>query len=171
MFNIQGKTIVVVGGNGYLGNSLCKELVSQKANVISLDKSKKSIALKKSQNNKNYQLWTLDTDVTKINSIKKSINHIRKKFKLIDAVVYSVTSKPDDFYSPFVDCSIDGWKKVIDVELNGAFNICKEFGKIMEKQKYGNIIFISSIYGVVGNDQRIYEGANLNKLYLKSPKK
>lgn len=171
MFDINGKTIVVIGGNGYLGNSLCKELIIQKANVISLDKKKRSTALAKSKKNINHKYWALNTDITKINSIKKSISEIRKKYKLIDAVVFSVTTKPNDFYMPFVNCSIDGWKKVIDVELNGAFNICKEFGKIMEKQNYGNIIFISSIYGVVGNDQRIYQGSNLNELYLKNSEK
>ena len=35
----------------------------------------------------------------------------------------------------------------------------------METQKSGSIIFLSSIYGVVGNDQRIYKGSNLNTLY------
>ena len=35
----------------------------------------------------------------------------------------------------------------------------------MEKREQGNIILISSIYGVVGNDQRLYENSNLAKLY------
>ncbi len=35
----------------------------------------------------------------------------------------------------------------------------------METQKKGSMIFLSSIYGVVGNDQRIYQGANLAELY------
>jgi NAD(P)-dependent dehydrogenase (short-subunit alcohol dehydrogenase family) len=39
----------------------------------------------------------------------------------------------------------------------------------MEAQHSGSIIFLSSIYGIVGNDQRIYEGANLPQLYAGVP--
>ena len=41
----------------------------------------------------------------------------------------------------------------------------------MEKEKQGNIILIFSIYGVVRNDQRLYEGSNLAKLYTDEEEK
>jgi NAD(P)-dependent dehydrogenase (short-subunit alcohol dehydrogenase family) len=53
----------------------------------------------------------------------------------------------------------------VKVELDGVFLITQEVGRVMEKQRHGSIILMSSIYGVVGNDQRIYEGANLDSLY------
>ena len=49
------------------------------------------------------------------------------------------------------------WKKTIDVNLTGAFLFAREIGKIFKKQKYGNLINISSIYGVVAPDHSIYE--------------
>ena len=79
--------------------------------------------------------------------------------------IYSVTAKPHDFYAPFTECSLEGWQSVIHTELDGLFLVAQEVGRAMEKKEQGNIILISSIYGVVGNDQRLYEGSNLAKLY------
>ena len=109
-------------------------------------------------------------DVTDTDSVSSVITNIVEKYKRIDVLVYSVSAKPDDFYLPYTECSLDGWKKVIQVELDGVFLVTKEVGKVMETQNNGSIILLSSIYGVVGNDQRIYEGANLDEVYLKDNK-
>jgi NAD(P)-dependent dehydrogenase (short-subunit alcohol dehydrogenase family) len=51
---------------------------------------------------------------------------------------------------------------MLDVNLTGVFLCSKEIGKIMLKQKSGVIVNISSIYGMVGADQRIYGKSKLN---------
>jgi NAD(P)-dependent dehydrogenase (short-subunit alcohol dehydrogenase family) len=84
----------------------------------------------------------------------------------IDVLVYSVTAKPKDFYVPFTECSLEGWQLVLRAELDGLFLVTQVVGKIMESAGAGSMIFLSSIYGVVGNDQHIYEGSNLRELYL-----
>ncbi len=174
MFNLSNKVVVVVGGNGYLGNKICTSLKEAGSKVISIDSKDRSLVQSKSSSknkqNRNNDL-SLKVDITNKVKVKNTAKSILKDFKKIDAVVFSVTCKPNDFYENFVDCSIEGWKSVIDVELNGAFNTAQYFGKIMENQKYGNFIFISSIYGLVGNDQNIYKGSNLSDIYLKSDKK
>jgi NAD(P)-dependent dehydrogenase (short-subunit alcohol dehydrogenase family) len=84
----------------------------------------------------------------------------------IDVLVYSVTAKPKDFYVPFTECSLEGWQLVLRAELDGLFLVAQSAGKIMERAGAGSMIFLSSIYGIVGNDQHIYEGSNLRELYL-----
>lgn len=54
---------------------------------------------------------------------------------------------------------------MLRVELDGLFLITQAVGRAMEAAGSGSIILFSSIYGVVGNDQRIYQGANLAQLY------
>lgn len=54
---------------------------------------------------------------------------------------------------------------VLRAELDGLFLVTQQVGKAMESQKKGSMVFISSIYGLVGNDQRIYENTNLSELY------
>jgi NAD(P)-dependent dehydrogenase (short-subunit alcohol dehydrogenase family) len=166
MFDLSGKVIVVIGGRGYLGRDFCQKSRLQGATVISADLPELSKAASKSE----YQGEFNDIDQVDINvndkkSIIKVIRFIFEKYNKIDTLIYSATSKPDDFYMPFTECSLEGWKSVINVELDGLFVAAQEVGKIMEDRKQGSMIFISSIYGVVGNDQRIYKDSNLAGLY------
>ena len=102
-----------------------------------------------------------DVDVTDSASVQSLVDEIGT----VDVLVYAATAKPKDFYAPYTECSLEGWKTVLAAELDGAFLVTQAVGKIMEKQHSGSIIFLSSIYGLVGNDQRIYEGSNLADLY------
>jgi len=166
MFNLKDKVILVVGGRGYLGRDFCYYLNKQNGTVISADQKKTSSAALKSKDKKSQiGIIQVDIDVTKEESVSKLVNKIVKDYGKIDVLVFSVTDKPKDFYLPFTECSLAGWQSVIHTELDGAFLLAKKVGKIMEEQMSGSIIFLSSIYGVVGNDQRIYKGSNLDGLY------
>jgi len=63
----------------------------------------------------------------------------------------------------FEDYETEIWNEVVSVNLTGVFLCSQIFGKIMTKQKTGgNIVNISSIYGINGADQRIYKNSKLN---------
>ena len=166
MFDLTNKIILVIGGRGYLGREFCQILRSQNATVISADLPTESAAASKSSFNKKFtDIEQVDVDVASKDSISKMITFILNKYGRIDTLIYSVTAKPHDFYLPFTECSLEGWQSVINTELDGLFLVLQEVGRSMEEKNSGNIILISSIYGVVGNDQRIYEGSNLDELY------
>jgi len=167
MFDLDKKIILVVGGRGYLGRSFCHKLHSQNANVISADLAVTSKAASKSsyEYKSEDDITQFNIDVTDRESVILVVQSILEKFGKIDAMIYSVTAKPSDFYAPFTECSLAGWQSVIHSELDGLFIVAQEVGRVMEKEKSGNMVFISSIYGVVGNDQRIYEDSNLAELY------
>ncbi len=166
MFKLNNKIIIVIGGRGYLGRDFCQKLSSQGATVISADLPNLSNAAEKSSSKvQKHNIKQVDVDVTDRKSIISVIDDIIRRYKRIDTLVYSVTSKPKDFYAPFTECSLEGWREVIKVELDGLFLATQEVGKTMEKQNSGNLILLSSIYGVIGNDQRIYENSNLSELY------
>ena len=64
--------------------------------------------------------------------------------------------------SNFEEYPLDLWDETISKNLRGIFLCCREFGKHMAKQKSGNIVNVSSIYGITGPDQRIYGKSRLN---------
>lgn len=166
MFDLKAKVVLVIGGRGYLGRDFCVLLKGQGAVVISADLEKLSKAASKSTKEEHDNgIIQKNVDVRDQKSVRRLIKEVLDEFERIDVLVFSVTSKPEDFYSPYVECSLKGWQSVIKVELDGVFLVTQEVGRVMENQKHGSIILISSIYGVVGNDQRIYEGANLDGLY------
>mgnify|MGYP000385506751 CR=1 FL=1 len=166
MFDLKNKVVLVVGGRGYLGRDFCQKLRSQNAKVISADLPVASKAASKSGFEDTFKdIEQVDIDVTNHDSVIKVVQSILEKYNKIDTLIYSVTAKPNDFYAPFTECSLEGWQSVIHAELDGLFLVAQEVGRAMEAEEHGNIILISSIYGVVGNDQRIYEGSNLAGLY------
>lgn len=169
MFNLKDKVILVVGGRGFLGRDFCEKLRSQNATVISADLNNESKAASKENFVSTFDdIIQVNVDVTSENSVKEMVANILSDFKTIDVLVFCATSKPHDFYAPFTECSLDGWQSVLRTELDGIFLVSQQVGKAMELQEYGNIIYISSMYGVVGNDQRIYKGSNLANLYVDS---
>ena len=63
---------------------------------------------------------------------------------------------------PFEKSSLSNLNKVFETNIIGTYLCCQEVGKIMVKQRNGVIINISSIYGLIGTDQRIYGKSGLN---------
>jgi len=172
MFELNNKTAVVFGGNGYLGKKFCKVLVEQGAKVyccdVNTDESKETAELRKKYPDK-FKMKKVDaTNKKELENLKQEI---LKEEKKIDILVNSVTMKGKDFYMPFEEVSLEGWNIGLLGNLTIPFLTIQTFIPIMKKQKSGSIINIASHYGMVGNDQRIYEGCNLEKVYLKdSPK-
>ena len=167
-FGLKSKIALVVGGRGYLGRNFCASLADSGAYVYSADlpfespASRGAAAIKSDDNIKQVQV-----DVTDPASVKKLVDGIITEKAQIDILVYSVSTKCKDFFKAYTDCSLEGWQEVMKAELDGMFLCTQQVGKRMEEAKKGSIILLSSIYGVVGNDQRIYEGSNLVDVYGK----
>jgi len=165
-FDLTGKTALVVGGNGFLGCRLCNELIQHGATVYAADLRESSLAASRDDSLVlEKKVLQRTVDVADSTSVVNLVDGIIEEAKKIDILVYSVTAKPHDFYKPFTECSLEGWQSLMRIELDGLFLISKHVGKYMEAAGEGSMVFLSSIYGIVGNDQRIYEEANLSTLY------
>jgi NAD(P)-dependent dehydrogenase (short-subunit alcohol dehydrogenase family) len=167
-FDLSGKNALVVGGRGFLGRRFCAALAEFGAKVYSSDLPEPSLAAARDHSTiaTDQTIEQFNCDVTDPESVRQMIEQVSAAATRIDVLVYSVTAKPKDFYVPFTECSLEGWQLVLRAELDGLFLIAQSAGKIMERAGAGSMIFLSSIYGIVGNDQHIYEGSNLRELYL-----
>ena len=86
---------------------------------------------------------------------------IKKKYGYIDILINNAAYLQTEHIEkgkvqPFEEFSDEVWKNTLAVNLNGAFYCCQEAGKLMVKKGKGVILNISSIYGFVAADQRIY---------------
>lgn len=169
LFSLKNKVAVVFGGNGYLGKSYCKALLDYGAKVYSCDLN----VNKSNETNKLIEKYPSKFELVKIDaSDKDELIKLREKIiqkeKTLDVLVNSTTMKGNDFYLPFEKVSLEGWNIGLLGDLTIPFLTIQTFIPIMKKQKRGSIINTASIYGIVGNDQRIYEGSNLHQLYVKN---
>lgn len=168
LFDLKDRTVILTGSAGRLGTHYAKILSEARANVVLLDIDKKAnIKLEKSIKS----LYDVDpssyhVDISDPKSLEKTKKKILTKYGKVDVLINnaffnpSINQKQDTI--KFEKFPLNIWKKVIDVNLTGVFLCCQEFGGIMAKQKKGVIVNISSIYGIVGADQRIYGNSKLN---------
>jgi|TARA_B110000438_G_scaffold264952_1_gene277948 NAD(P)-dependent dehydrogenase (short-subunit alcohol dehydrogenase family) len=166
IFNLSNKVIILTGASGLLGTEYAHGLSQAGANVVLADLNFETCKKLSLNLNKKYGVdsFPIKLDVTKTNSINTMIKKVIKKFLKIDILINNaIFSESGNTKTKFENYDLDIWKKGLDVNLTGPFLCCQEVGKIMKKQKNGNIINISSIYGLVSPDQRIYGNTKIIK--------
>jgi len=104
-------------------------------------------------------------DVTDQPAVERAVGDIYQQFGRIDILVAAAATKTDNYFTEFPGYPLEDWNRVIEVNLGGTFIVAQAVVPHFIKAKKGSIINISSIYGVVGPDQRVYEGSD----YLGGP--
>ena len=160
MFNLNSKIIIITGGAGLIGSRFSEVILKQNGLPIIFDKSLKNIAILKKKlsriNKSKAEFHAVDiTNRSKVNII---VNNIFKKYGKIDCLINNAASNPksNNKKNNFENLSIKQWKKEIDIGLTGALIVTQSVVKKMKKQKYGNIINISSDLGIIAPNQKIY---------------
>jgi len=154
---LKDKIIVVTGGYGLLGRSFCSEIIVQGGRpiVADLNPAGKEFAIELG----NTEYFPLN--ITDKNSINDLIQFLDKKYGKIDALVNNAYPRNKNYGKHFFDVEYKDFVKNVGMNLGGYFLTSQMFAKYFLKQGYGNIINISSIYGVVAPRFEIYEGTNM----------
>ncbi len=158
-FKLDNKISLVTGGAGGIGIEICKSLLDAGSKVIIADiDSKKSKKLLKKIKNKNIEYYKLDSTSEK--NIKSLSRFILKKYKRLDVLVNCVGIC---FNKEAEKVKKKEWDKVINININSMFYVCKEFGKIFIKQKKGTIVNIGSNSGLIVDKPQPQAGYNASK--------
>lgn len=174
LFSLTGKVAVVTGGAGLLGQVFCQALATAGANVaiIDLDKQaadKTAAIVEKAETQK---VIAIECDITSPESVSAMVQDVVTQLGRIDILLNNAASKGsnlDQFFAPFENYSLQAWREVMSVNIDGLFLVAQSVGSQMKKQGGGSIIQTSSIYGVVAPDQRIYEGSEYNGRAINTP--
>jgi NAD(P)-dependent dehydrogenase (short-subunit alcohol dehydrogenase family) len=100
-------------------------------------------------------------DITSVESLKQCINYLSKKYHRIDALVNNAYPRNKNYARHFFDVKYEDFVENVGLNLGGYFISSQQFVKYFQKQGYGNIINISSIYGVIAPKFEIYEDTNM----------
>ena len=173
---MTGKTAIVTGGAGILGRGYARTLRENGANVIILDIDKlliekANLYFQEDLNIKNIDIFSCN--VSQETEIKKVLEKILKKYKAVDILINNAATKTDNldnFFDAFENYKLSTWNDVMSGNLNSMFLMNKIIGKQMVDNKIkGSIVQVSSIYGLVGPDQRIYEGSIYENRKINTP--
>jgi len=172
---LNGKTALVTGGAGLLGQHFCKALADAGATVVvaDLDINAAKLTIENFGELSRHGSYAVKCDVSNPQSVTDMIGLIEQRNQTIDILVNNAATKTNDldaFFDPFESYSLKTWREVNSVNLDGMFLVAQAVGNHMIKNQIrGSIIQIASIYGVVAPDQRIYEGSEFKGRPINSP--
>ncbi len=166
IFDLTDKTVILTGDAGYLVGNYADGLSQSGANVVLADINYQGCKKLEHKIREKYDVDPLSVklDLTQSKSINNLVSKITKKYSDIDVLINNAAYQgtPKIRTAGFENLTLETWNQAISVNLTGIFLLSQQIGKIMKNQKFGNIINISSIYGIVGADQRIYGKSGQN---------
>ncbi len=156
LFSLENKVVVVTGGMGRLGREYSRCLVDRGARLAVIDRAD---AVKNAVSND--EILHVAANVLVRSELEAALALITRRwevpFGLINnAALDSPPNSPAEENGPFETYPEKSWDAVMDVNVKGVFLCCQVFGGAMAQAGRGSIINISSIYGAVSPDQRIY---------------
>ena len=160
LFNLTGRTAIVTGGAGILGQHFCQALTQYGANVVVVDKQKAAAEEIAHQLSGNPSAFGID--ITQEGDITQLLKNVTDHYGRVDILHNNAACKPQQlerFFDPVESFDMDIWQEVMDVNVNALFMMAKHIGGYMANNAGGSIIQTASIYGILGPDQRIYEGS------------
>ncbi|MNJ39437.1 2-dehydro-3-deoxy-D-gluconate 5-dehydrogenase [compost metagenome] len=175
MYKLDNKTAIVTGALGILGKRFCVGLAEAGANVVIVDLDEELVQEFSIQLAEQFNIRTLGIgcDLSEPSQVKAMVDKVISVMGEVHILHNNAATKSSDlekFLAPFEDYSLETWREVMSVNLDGFFLVAKEVGKQMIAQKKGgSIIQTASIYGIIAPDHRIYEGSSYMGKPISSP--
>lgn len=149
------KNILITGASQGIGKA-CAILFSQNGYrvFINYNKSQESaIKLRQDIINNGGEASIYKADVSQFDSVSRMTSEIIEKFDKIDVLINNAGISYQKLFS---DTSIEEWNRIINVNVMGTVNTCKSIVPNMIKRHAGNIINISSIWGMCGASMEVH---------------
>lgn len=165
LFDLSGKTAIVTGGLGILGRRFCRGLAEFGANVAVVDLDGASAAQYAAELATEYGVEAegIACDVSDPGSVSAMVQKAVERFEQVHVLHNNAASKSADldaFFAPFEKYSLEEWRKIMAVNIDGMFLVAQAVGnRMIEQGTGGSIVQTASIYGILGSDKRIYEGS------------
>lgn len=163
-FDIAGRVVVITGGAGLLGASYARTLAAAGAHVVVADIDGDAAARVAAEAGEAGSISAMPVDVTVEQSVSDLASGVLARFGRVDALVNNAALDPKmdptragQHTARFEDYPIAALRQQLEVDVVGAFLCARAFAPALAEGGSGVIVNVSSIYGMVGPDQRLYE--------------
>lgn len=153
LFDLNGKVAVVTGGYGHLGTSMVKALSDFGATVIVAGRSEEKFIRK--FGSEDSKVIFKNCDILESSSICKMFSEVEHTFGGIDILINNAATLRGQNPESISD---EDWSFSLDAVLGSVHKGIREAIPFLRKRGGGKIINISSMYGMVSPDFKLYEG-------------
>ncbi len=146
MFNLDGKIALITGAAGGLGDKIARTLHAQGATLALTDMRAEPMEKLKAELGERVEFFV--ANLTNTEDVNNLVKNVEEKMGRIDILVNNAGLTRDNL---FMRMSDEDWQLVLDVNLSAGFKLAKAAIRGMMKRRYGRIIGIASVVGVMGN--------------------
>ena len=161
---LNKKIILITGGAGLIGKEFVSAVVEQNGMAVIADIHEETGIRVKNDLSKELNTQNIDfvqLDITSKESLQQAVAYLDQKYGRIDALVNNAYPRNKNYGKHFFDVEYADFSENVSMNLGGYFLASQQFAHYFQKQGYGNIINISSIYGVVAPKFEIYAGTSM----------
>ena len=146
MFDLSGKTALITGASGGIGGGIARALHKQGA-TVAISGTRRD-ALDKLAAELGSRVHVLECDLSKTADVEALVPAAEAAMQKLDILVCNAGITRDNL---FVQLKDDDWDQVIAINLTATFRLARKATLGMMRRRFGRIIGISSVVGVVGN--------------------
>ncbi len=149
MFRLDGKTALVTGASQGIGEAIARRLAGQGAKVVLAARNESKLAALAAEiTAQGGSAHVLALDVSAPESVPERIKSLPPEFAEIDILVNNAGVTADNL---ILRMSLDDWERVLRTNLTGAYALTKELVRGMIRRRWGRVISVSSVVGLMGN--------------------
>ena len=147
---LSGRVAIVTGGSRGIGQAIVLKLVSAGASVVigGISDTSRTHSLVLEAGGSEVRLLSIKTDVTKAEEVNRLVKSTIDHFGKVDVLVNNAGINRDALLLRMKD---DDWDAVLDTNLKGAFLCTRAVLVHMVRSRWGRIVNISSVVGLIGN--------------------
>jgi gluconate 5-dehydrogenase len=144
LFDLSGRTAIVTGGGSGIGRQMATGLAEAGANVVLCARKPERCEAVAADLERDLGVRAVGMrcDVRDPNEVQAVVERASAELGSIDILVNNAGTS---WGAPAEDHPLEGWQKVIDVNLTGVFLFAQAAGRVMIEQKAGKIVNIASV--------------------------
>jgi len=145
---LTGQVAIVTGGGQGIGKAIALRLAAEGADIGIIDvNGKKGEATSKEIRDLNRRAAATAADVANFQAVEAAMNEVVGALGRLDVLVNNAGIEKR---APFLEITPDDWQRQLDVNLSGTFYCSQVAAREMAKRRYGRIVNLSSVAGLIG---------------------
>lgn len=162
---LEGKVVLIIGAAGTLGNRFSQEVAAAGAVVCAADKDVVKARNLASQLCSRYgrgRALGAPVDITRAATIDRALERAKAKFGKVDAVVVCAYPRNSSYGTDALEVTYENFCGNVDMHLGGYFLSMQRAARFFAEQGWGNIVTLSSIYGLLAPRFDLYAGTKIS---------